>query len=633
MPVGIVLPILILFSTGLHAGDDYFVDYLYIEAGEGDSSGGHTAIQFAEEVFHYQYVDGFLRAVYENSEEFEYKYRKLGNRNIHVSRIAVSEETFHLLRDYFSHQYLVQTRQFKGLNLILADIALLQKLFESGKQNNPKTHFQFPVNGTALFVPPNQSADSVPATPLTGSLGFSQEIAAKYGSSYITDRIAGLKSELANLKLTHWDKRHLQFSQDRYPRLPYSIAEQFGDLLSKLAALDIIQSGASLSSEALVESTVPGFELNFQQVESLRKFRSDVQRDLLDLLSSTRPDWGYPLMVGLGRLRVLEKSIKTRQLVLLDTFRQDSKWVDPEEIEIYQESFEIFFNDARKNFESEKMQLSETSRLNEAAYSSLELWGNRYAELFHGLVEGKRMRIHDGDLTPIAAGKISVSVLPKAIESVDLSALHYLTNFADQYSDRLKVYYRYNLLTRNCVSEIFQNLELALASQPLDSKRLTDSANESDSRLAALGTGFRYTVPFISSQQVRKNLSVKAVRTLLSYRQGRLNEIYADENYLMAYLRESNTVTSTLYIRNPDDSFFLFFTDDNIFTRPVYGAFNTVAGLGQTLTGIFLSPIDGGDFFLAGLTGFFVSIPELAFVNLRKGSYRYLPFESWMEEQ
>ncbi len=46
------------------------------------------------------------------------------------------------------------------------------------------------------------------------------------------------------------------------------------------------------------------------------------------------------------------------------------------------------------------------------------------------------------------------------------------------------------------------------------------------------------------------------------------------ENPLRVYLRESKTLTSTIYPRTPDDSFFLFFTDDAAAPRPNLGALN-----------------------------------------------------------
>jgi hypothetical protein len=36
----------VLWSTPAHAEPARFIDYVYVEANEGDSSGGHTAIRF-----------------------------------------------------------------------------------------------------------------------------------------------------------------------------------------------------------------------------------------------------------------------------------------------------------------------------------------------------------------------------------------------------------------------------------------------------------------------------------------------------------------------------------------------------------------------------------------------------------
>jgi hypothetical protein len=99
--------------------------------------------------------------------------------------------------------------------------------------------------------------------------------------------------------------------------------------------------------------------------------------------------------------------------------------------------------------------------------------------------------------------------------------------------------------------------------------------------------------------------------------------MYAQENPLHVYLRETNTVTSTVYRRNPDDPLFLFFTDEMVWTRPVFGALNLLAGIGQTLSGLLTWPLDGGHALRAGPRGALYSLPELAFFNIRKGSLDY----------
>ena len=105
-----------------------------------------------------------------------------------------------------------------------------------------------------------------------------------------------------------------------------------------------------------------------------------------------------------------------------------------------------------------------------------------------------------------------------------------------------------------------------------------------------------------------------------------LARMYRQDNKARVYLRESNTLSSTLYRRNPADSAFLFFTDDVVPPiRPLLGAVNIVAALGVSAAGLFALPVDGGDLLRAGLRGVLFSLPELVFFNIRKGSLMFAP--------
>jgi len=64
-------------------------DYLYVEASEGNASGGHSAIQFGDEVFHYQHHDsGLIRLLRQDKQAFHFLYRFLQNRRIHLNHIV-----------------------------------------------------------------------------------------------------------------------------------------------------------------------------------------------------------------------------------------------------------------------------------------------------------------------------------------------------------------------------------------------------------------------------------------------------------------------------------------------------------------------------------------------------------------
>lgn len=115
---------------------------------------------------------------------------------------------------------------------------------------------------------------------------------------------------------------------------------------------------------------------------------------------------------------------------------------------------------------------------------------------------------------------------------------------------------------------------------------------------------------------------------ILSRRRAGLAKLYEEEHPVRVFLRESNTLTSTLYPRNPRDSAFLFFTDDVVVTRPLFGAVNLLVGVATSAAGLARLPFDGGEMLWAGVRGTVFSLPELFFQNIRKGSFAYAEREA-----
>lgn len=89
----------------------------------------------------------------------------------------------------------------------------------------------------------------------------------------------------------------------------------------------------------------------------------------------------------------------------------------------------------------------------------------------------------------------------------------------------------------------------------------------------------------------------------------------------MVWLKESNTLSSTLYQWREQDTAFLFFTDDLMGLRPILGGLNVLSGGLYGLVGLLSLPLDGGTRLGQALEGLLYSLPELLFINLRKGSY------------
>jgi hypothetical protein len=170
---------------------------------------------------------------------------------------------------------------------------------------------------------------------------------------------------------------------------------------------------------------------------------------------------------------------------------------------------------------------------------------------------------------------------------------------------RLEKQYGYDLVRRNCVTALFETLADAgvgtATGAPLD------------------------FIPVVASAHLARRLPVREATPLPSRRELTLAVQRVREPALVVALRESNTLTATAYRRNPDDSLFLFFTDGAAAMRPLLGALNLGVGLGASAAGLATLPFDAGHLLSAGARGALFSIPELAFVNIRKGSYDHRP--------
>jgi len=254
--------------------------------------------------------------------------------------------------------------------------------------------------------------------------------------------------------------------------------------------------------------------------------------------------------------------------------------------------------------------LSKSAELDAQHYSQLEAASNRHHEWL--LSDNRQTLRYHGEqplpvkaltLPPLIVPKLSVHQLQDALRQQDLNTR--------QLTQRLQNNHAYHLLTRNCVTEIFRAVNQALGA-------------ETQHRLGGVIDENLNVVPFAAFDQVRTTYHVKNIVVLPSYRQQQLAKQYAQEFEPLVYVRESNILSANLYSHHPDDALFVFFTDDALLLRPLFGAFNVVAGFGQTLYGLLQWPFDNGELLATGTRGVLMSIPELAFINMRKGSYKFI---------
>jgi len=240
-------------------------------------------------------------------------------------------------------------------------------------------------------------------------------------------------------------------------------------------------------------------------------------------------------------------------------------------------------------------------------------------------------RVAPDPLLPEGRATVAVEPRPAATPEEVADALAAARAAERDYDAALTAQYRYDLITRNCVSELFRTIEAGLArgdGAPPAADRaalLAFVAAESERRLGGhLDPVARANfIPFVSSHNVRATWDVAERIHLPSAREN----VVAREGTLRAALRESNVWTSTLYTPADSSTFFVFFTDGAWPLRPLLGAVNLGAALARSGIGVLQLPLDRGRGLRSGLEGALFSLPELFFANIRKGTSEYVPAE------
>ena len=623
-----------LFPTAVLAAS---FEYLYVEASEGNSSGGHTAIEFGDEVYHFQHHDsGLIRLLMQDKQEFHFQYRFLQNRRIHLSHIDVSDETFARLKSYFKLQFLAQNQQFNQLSQLHKDRLLLRRLLYKANQDNNFLDADFATDlqlkGAGLFYAEQQLDSHIKellfdSSPVINILR--KKIEQRYGSAYLHSRKEQITAHIKTLIPDYWPKTIPVLSKDNFPGGINFFADTYTDYLSGLVALKVLQEEQNLQSDAFF---VTYEVVTLEERQVVGKLREQLISSLLASVISNRPNWGYATLINLARIMVLDRTLQLGQWVFLDDFSQESEWVNAEQSAGHAKQMQIQLNDAKINLGQTRKELLTLDELSEARYSQLEMAANRYFELLK-VVGHKNIRYIGEKALPTKSVSLPDWQAPELSQQKLIMALSELDVYENKLLEELNEHYRYDLITRNCVTELFRSIDQGLLPpKKIVSDQVDFHHAESTKRLGGNISADYNFIPFLSFQAVQENYKVTTSEVLNSYRDQQLAKLYANNAALMVSLREANTLTSTIYTNNPDDAFFVFFTDDNLVLRPVFGLVNTAVGIGQSVFGFLSWPFDTGKNLKSGTTGILMSLPELLFFNMRKGSYKYLSYNQFLAE-
>ncbi len=599
------------------------VGLVYVEANVGGASGGHAGLRIGDLAYHYQFVDGLLLLHRDPWEEFAFRYGTLENRPIHVAAVGVHARDQRRLHDHLVREHLAQRGRLERLETTAEGVEVLEAL--QGLRAG------ISVRGAGLLAPPLSPRDAslrdgagaprrgaprrgAPGRGAPDVRGANLELRARIdealGPGFLEQELSRADAELAAIG----------------PRLAPDPARgtaedllRIRELLTLRAALSALRQGFDVDPSALLplRDLQP---LAPHEREALEGLRERLDRAVLELLTSGRPDRGHALLVATARRLTVERSLHEGRLRMLDPYPERPASMGSEEVARRRVEVVAVAGYAFAAYRLARELLLVPARINEPAWNRIEELGGRVEEYARGAESGRAIRELAGRLVPERRRELPLParVLPEqplqqalAYERLQ-QALARERLRAEEIRAGMRTLHPYSLTEENCVTEIV--------------RALRDSLGGAEGMREVLGgelvagerLGF---IPQVFFAQALDQLAVRRVSRVTPYRERELASRYARESAGRVYLRESNALTTTVYERRDRDGSFLLFTDDVFWPRPLYGAFNLAFALGDGLLGTATAPFDRGRRIERAAKGAFFSLPELAFFNIRKGSF------------
>lgn len=557
------------------------VEFLHAEAGERGASGGHVALRVGDHAYHYQRdAEGALVLVRDAWRDFAFRYRALENRSLRAWPLGLPEDAAQALRTHLDARFLAGLLERDRIAALRDDVLLLETL------GHPASGPGVAMRGAGFFAAGRGTATDRPAPDLVRALRA--RIERERGSDFLA---AKRREAVAAL-------RDLPPDGATNEGLGEPLSRRYADAWAAVRALDVALRAPSLRRDAV--RALPGSTpLAAAERRALAARAEALADSLARLVASPRPDWGFAFLLGAARLAALDASLAGDAFVVLDALPGDVARVPVPGSAA----------DAAGHLAWRREQLGAARALvvarpsDERALATLERAASRHAVLAAALRDGS-FPVFEEEALP--AGRTRLRDLPRpafAAGSLETELVRARARLA-QARDRRARRHAYDLVTRNCVTELFADVDTALAG--------------SEAALAPPASPLAF-IPFAAARGVGGRWTSARPRRLPSLRSDAVERARRDG--WLAALGETTAFTSSVYTPHADDSLFLFFTDDAGLARPLLGAANLAAGVVGGVGGALWLPFDGGTALGRGLRGAAASLPELFFGNVRKGTF------------
>ena len=555
--------------------------WIYVESNVGGSSGGHVALRLGDTIYHVQQAPGGLWELNRDDwKTFRHLYAGLQNRPLTLAEIDVSAADLERAQARLARAYVAQRAELERRERLALDLAWLEAWREG---RTPP-----PLAGAGLLAP-----ETAPDPDAASLLARVRELR---GARFLPDEIARVSASIE------------AFDPGRDELVVLREALLLREALQALEQAWGLADGATLPLRGRLAEP-----LSETERRAALRFAEAQREAVLALLASQRPDRARPLLLALARHQALARSAAGGRLVLLDAYAgvdagPDREAVQPATWARLAAELETVVREGRPKVLAD-------GAFDEPRYNLLELGAGLWRELDGG-APGHPVRKLPRQATPDAARVVAPS--PPGLDPEALAAAHARAERAlAAQQERLHALYRYGVLRRNCVTELARLLNEAFP--PDDVARALGAELEP-------GAGLTF-IPFAFFDEAKARLRVAGVEQVASYRERELERLLREEPGLTTRLAESSALTSSIYTPRFHDGSFLLFTDGVFWRRPLFGLANLGYAAGSGVFGLLAAPFDGAARLRAAGSGVWYSLPELAFFNIRKGTFEYVPPE------
>ena len=539
------------------------MEFLYSLANSGESSGGHTAIRIQEDVYHWQYKpDKIFYLVREPWIQFRLSYNSVQNRPIVITPLSPSKKGLENIERNFNRIYVLQTKQLETLHAMEEDLSLFEKKIST---KDLFSEILFPLDTNEVKI--------------QNFLRISSEKLAKDFAKIPQEDLQVLENSIGAVNL---EKESIAYS----PKL----RERKRILENQLSSF-FEKDSFAISQQ--YELKIPELQFTKEDENILFNLQKQKLEERKNLRSSSPNFFGALFWEGSKRISLLQKTISEK---VWASYPQKSR-----QNRIGNLSFpnlEAYL----RNFRNQK------------TWESLVELQNAIGEY---ALQGKESEIAKWEKNHFAFGDSFWKEFENTISLGDTfenrEHLKEFQRISENYLVKLQDHYYFHLITHNCTTQLVSNVETSFL-----------NSTDMEKNLGASVQSLFHFVPFVASDLAKEKWSSQEQKTIANHRSFRKKLLAPNQSLFRKHFLEETSVFSSSYRFNEKDEWFLFFTDEQVFPRPIYGILNLGIGLSEFGLGVLILPFDRARKLQRGWNGIVNSGVEVLFFNIRKGTYPHL---------